>query len=224
MRIFLLDDYHKMTKPKYSIILTKVCSGVYKYTSDFASPPISHDDFFLLVKDYRDANNDFEAGGGDFKAVYDTNKTAMTKGLDTVKDYVEGLPNLTVDLANLSGFTINKQSLSESKVPNAPVFSHLTRFGGGTMDFTCGALDDAEYYGAILVDGKGLPEGYSFANGILDMPEGMNPRVIYNLLKQRVKTYYKLTNNKEYTIYFYAGNTAGVSPLSTGTTFSASDK
>ena len=223
MKIFLLDDYHRMTKPKYSKILTKVCNGVYGNTEDFMDPPISQADFLLLVKNYRDNNEQFEAGGTEYKAALDTSKTKLNNGMDTVKDYVEDLPNLTVDLANLSGFTLNKQSLSESLIPDTPVFNHLVRLGGGTFRFYYDAVDDAEYYGAFLVEGKGLPTGSFFANGILDVPEGMSPRILWHTLKQRIKTVYNLTLNKEYTIYYFAGNTAGVSGLSKGLTFTASN-
>lgn len=130
MKIFLLDDYHRTNKKNYSKLLTKVCNGVYRHTSNFADPPIIEDDFLLLVKTYRDNNDQFEAGNREYKAAYDTSKIKMTSGLDTVKDYVEGLPNLTVVLGNLSGFTVNKQSLSENVVPEKPVFKELARLGG----------------------------------------------------------------------------------------------
>lgn len=223
MRIFLLDDYHRMTKPKYSIILTKVSKGVYGHPDDFIDPPILEADFLELVKNYRDINNEFEAGTGDFKAALDSSITKLNNGMDVVKDYVEGLPNLTVDLANLSGFTLNKQSLSESLIPETPVYVRLVHLGGGTTRFYYASVDNAEYYGAFLVEGKGLPEGSFFANGILELPDGVKPRTFWHTLKQRVKTFYGLTIGKEYTLYYFAGNTAGVSGLSIGITFSASN-
>ena len=222
MEIYLLNDYHRMTKPKYSIILTKVCNGVYKNTAKFASPPITKVDFLLLVKSYRDVNDEVVAGAADLKPLYKINKKAMTKGLDTVKEYVEGLPNLTEELAKLSGFTLNKQSLSASVIPSVPFFKSLTRKAGGTTKFNFSVVEHAEYYGAILVEGKGLPAGYTFIDGLLDVPGGRNPRILYHTLRQRIKTFYNLTIGKEYTIYYYAGNRAGVSFLSEGTTFMAS--
>ena len=223
MKIFLLDDYHRTAKKNYSKLLTKVCNGVYGHTSDFVDPPIIEDDFLLLVKTYRDNNDQIEAGNREYKNAYDTSKIKMTAGLDTVKAYVEDLPNLTVVLGNLSGYTVNKQSLSENVVPKTPVFKALVRLGGGTMVFCVDAVDNAEYYGAFLIEGSGLPEGSSFANGILEMPDGTKQRVFWHTLKQRVKAFYNLTTGKEYTIFYFAGNTAGVSYLSDGKTFTASD-
>ena len=223
MKIFLLDDYHRMTKPKYSIILTKVCKGVYGHTAEFVAPPILEADFFALVNNYRDINNEFEAGAADYKAALDTAITKLNNGMDTLKDYVEELPNLTVELANLSGFTLNKQSLSDSLIPDKPVYIRLVHLGAGSTRFYYASVDNAEYYGAFLVEGKGLPEGSFFANGILELPDGTKPRMFWHTLKQRVKTFYGLTIGKEYTLYYFAGNTAGVSGLSDGLTFSASN-
>lgn len=91
------------------------------------------------------------------------------------------------------------------------------------MVFYVDAVDNAEYYGAFLIEGPKLPEGSTFANGILEMPEGTKQRVFWHTLKQRVKAFYNLTTGKEHTIYYFAGNTAGVSTLSEGKPFTASD-
>lgn len=224
MSISLLDDYHNTTKPKFNTLLTKVTNGVYGHAADFPAPTITAVNFGLRVTGYRDANNQYEAGGHDFKADYDMSKTLMIEDLDTVKKYVEELPGFSVDLGNLSGFTVNKQGISSGVVPGQPVFRLLTRLGSGTHSFDFEPVDGAEYYGTYLIEGDAMPAGAIFTNGILDFPGGTTVRILHNCLKQKLKIYYNLIAGKTYTIFAYAGNSAGVSILSDGLTFTASNK
>ena len=221
MELFILDDYHKCKKLAYSTILTKVSSGLYGIGNigSFPAPTIPKAEFLILVSNYRTANLDYEAGGVDEKPDYDTALTAMMKGLDSGKEYVMGLPGLTLNLIALSGYTPNKQSVSSSVVPLAPLFVKFTRFAGGVMSFEFSAVDGAEFYNAYLVEGNALPAGTTFANGKFDFPKNATARLIVDSTKQRLKTYHNLTIGQEYTIYPTAGNSAGVSFLGVGTTF-----
>jgi len=177
----------------------------------------------LQVSNYRSDNLAYEAGGVDEKPAYDMSLTAILGSLDSGKAYVESLPELSVDLINLSGYTPNKQSVSSSIVSNAPLLRKINRLGGGTMSFEYDSSKGAEFYGTYLVEGNAWPAGYTFVNGILDFPKTADARLLQNCLKQRLKVYYNLVNNQEYTIFSYAGNAAGVSLLSIGTTFTASN-
>lgn len=227
MKLFILNDYHVTTKLHYNTLLTKVSNGLYgpANIASFPLPTIIKTAFALLVTDYRFANNEYEAGGTDEKPAYDTAVTAMNGGLDTMKAYVEALPNLTLDLINLSGFTPNKQSNSASKIPEPQVLREIVRLNGGTtMTFDYEPAEGAEFYGTYIVEGNGWPAGYTFINGILDFPKTANARLLHNGLKQRFKTYHNLTIGQQYTIFPYAGNAAGVSTLGVGTTFIASNK
>ena len=118
MKLYILDDYHECPKLKYSTTLTKVSNGLYGTANigEFPAPTITKTAFLLLVTTYRSATLAHEVGGPDEKPAYDAALTAMTAGLDSGKAYVEGLPALSVDLINLSGFTPNKQSVSSSVV------------------------------------------------------------------------------------------------------------
>ena len=224
MSVSLLDDYHNTTKPKFNNLLTKVTNGVYGHVSEFPAPTITAANFKLRVDAYREANNQLEAGGHDFKADFEIRKTEMIVDLDTVKKYVVELPGFSVDLGNLSGYTVNKQGISSGVAPGQPVFRLLTRLGSGTHSFDFNPVDGAEYYGTYLIEGDGMPEGAVFSNGILDIPAGTTVRILHNCSKQKMKIYDNLTIGKTYTIFSYAGNSAGVSILSDGITFTASNK
>jgi hypothetical protein len=224
MQLFILDDYHDCKKLFFSTILTKVSNGLYGIDNigSFPSPTIAKAAFLLLVSTYRSANLDYEAGGVDEKPAYETALSAVIEALDSGKAYVGGLPGLTVNLINLSGFTPNKQSVSSSKVPDQPIFHSITRVAGGTNIFDFYPVDGAEFYGAYLIPGSALPNGSTFTDGILFIPGGMIAGLVHHALKQRIKTFKNLTIGQQYTIFYYAGNSAGVSLLSVGTTFTPS--
>lgn len=226
MKLFILNDYHTGTKLHYNTMLTKISNGIYGTANigSFATPTITKTAFLLLVADYRNANNEYEAGGVDEKGAYDIAATNMTAALDTLKDYVEGLPAFSFDLINLSGFTPNKQSISASTVPGKPVFHELVHLGGGPVSVEFISPDTTGYYGLYVVEGEGLPTGTTFTNGVLDFPKGADVRLLHNANKQRVKTVHNLIIGQQYTAYAYAGNTAGVSLLSDGITFTSSNK
>jgi|GEM_PF-1573295 len=226
MEPFILDDFHVCKKLFFSTFLTRVSNGLYGTANilSFPSPTIPKVDFLLKVSTYRFDNLAYEAGGVDEKPAYDASVTAIMGALDSGKAYVESLPGLSVDLINLSGYTPNKQSVSGSVVPLPPDLRQINRLGGGTMSFEYDPSVGAEFYGAYLVEGNTWPAGYAFANGILDFPKLANARLLHNALKQRLKVYFNLVVGQEYTIFSYAGNTAGISRLSDGTTFTASNK
>ncbi len=226
MKLFILNDYHTGTKLHYNTTLTKVSNGIYGTANigSFATPTITKTAFLLLVSNYRTANNEYEAGGEDEKGAYDIAATNMTEGLDTLKDYVEGLPGFSFDLINLSGFTPNKQSVSASTVPGKPVFHELFHLGGGPVSVEFMSPDTTTYYGLYVVEGSELPTGTTFANGVLDFPKGSGVRLLHNANKQRVKIIHNLIIGQQYTAFAYAGNSAGVSLLSDGLTFTSSNK
>ena len=225
MKLYILEDYHECPKLKYSTTLTKVSNGLYGAANigEFPAPTIAKTAFLTLVTTYREATLAHEAGGIDEKPAYDAALEAMTAGLDSGKAYVEGLPAFSLTLINTSGYTPNKQSVSSSVVPGQPVLRLITRLGGGTMSFDYDAVEGAEFYGTYIVEGNSWPAGFTFINGVLDYPKTAEARLLHNALKQRNKTYHNLTIGVEYTIFSYAGNTAGVGNLSLGTTFTASN-
>ena len=224
MSIYLLDDYHNTTKPLYNTLLTKVNNGVFGHPTEFLTPPLTKAAFLIKVNAYRDANNEYEAGGSDFKGDYELAKGQMINELDVVKAYVEALPSFSVILGNLSGFNVNKQGISSGLVPTAPVLRTLTRNGGGTITFYYNAIDGADYYGTILVEGDSWPANCVYTSGLLGISKGLTVGIMHNSTKQRTKIHHNLIINQQYTIFSYAGNAVGVSILSDGVTFTASNK
>ncbi len=224
MKLSILQDYHHFNKQDFNTFLTDIENGIYGHIIEFASPPLTKINYELQVKNYREANYSFESGGHIFKGAYDIAKTSIMGGLDTLRLYVENLPGVSVDLINLSGFHLYKQSITSSIVPGQPILKDVTRPGGAVLTFEFKPVDGAEYYGAYLVESGLLPDGFSFINGILDIPSGTNPRILLNCLKSKIKTFSGLKLNTEYTVYGYCGNTAGISILSEATTVTCSNK
>lgn len=197
---------------------------MFGHPTEFVTPPLTKAAYLIKVNAYRDANNEYEAGGSDFKADYELAKGQMTNELDIVKAYVEGLPTFSVILGNLSGFNVNKQGISSGLVPETPVLRTLTRNGSGTITFYYNAVDGADYYGTYLVEGDVMPAGCVYTSGILSIAKGLTAGIMHNGTKQRTKIYHNLVINQQYTIFAYAGNPVGVSILSEGVTFTASNK
>ena len=224
IKLSVLLDYHNFNKKDFNIFLSDVNNGIYGHVIEFDKPPVSKVGYELLVKNYRDNNYSFESGGHIFKGVLDISRTAMICGLDSLREYVEILPGINIDLVNLSGFHIYKQSITSSVVPVQPILKNFTRPGGAVLSFEFLPVEGAEYYGAYLVEGGALPEGYTFINGVLDIPAGNNPRILHNCLKSKLKIFSALKLKTEYTVYGYCGNSAGVSILSDGTSAICSNK
>jgi len=224
MELTVLQDYHKFKKPDFNKFLTDVDNGIYSHLIEFASPSPTKAIYEGLVKSYRDTNIAFETGGRAFKPAYEIATTTMMGGLDTLRLYVLGLPNLTYNLIVLSGYHPNKQSKTSSVIPNQPVLKSVNRPGGPVLIFEFHPVDGAEYYGAILVENGTLPADYTLINGILDFPTGFTGRILHNFNSSKTCTFSGLKLNTQYTVYGYCGNTAGVSILSEGTPVTCSNK
>ena len=224
MDLTILQDYHKFTKPHFNNFLTDVDNGIYGHTAEFATPSITKAIYEGYVKSYRDTNLAFETGGRAFKPAYEIATTTMMEGLDNLRLYLLGLPNLTYNLIVLSGYHPNKQSKSNSVIPNQPILKTVTRPGGPILIFEFNPVDGAEYYGTILVEGGTLPEDFIFNHGILDLPTGIKGRILHNFNASRNSTFSGLKLNTLYTVYGYCGNSAGVSILSEGIPVTCSNR
>jgi hypothetical protein len=84
---------------------------------------------------------------------------------------------------------------------------------------SCNKIDGANYYGCIMVIGAALPEGtFLSADGklVFEGNAGPTPKIVFDLNQQREKKFSGLQHDETYYFYFYAVNSAGVSPLSEG--------
>jgi len=224
MDLTILQDYHNFKKPSFNNFLTDISNGIYSHITDFEPPSITKTIYDGFVKSYRDNNQAFETGGRAFKPAYEISKTTMMGGLDTLRLYVLGHPNFSLNLIGLSGFHPNKQSKTSNITPNQPILKTVTRPGGPVLIFEFHPVDRADYYGAILVEGGTLPENFTFINGILDLPTGITVRLMENVSISRIKTFSGLKLGVQYTVFGFCGNTAGVSILSEGTPVTCSNK
>jgi len=224
MKLSILQDFHEYNKHNFDNFLTGIQNGIYSHTTEFTTPSLTKIIFDGLVSNYRTRNYAFETGGRGFKPDYEIAFTAIMGGLDNLRLYVLGLPNLSVNLIQLSGFHENKQSISSSVVPGQPIFKSVTRPGGAVLTFEFKPVDGAEYYGVILVEGGALPANYTFINGILDLPTCISERILHNFNSSKISTFSGLKLGILYHAYCYCGNSAGVSILSEGTPVTCSNK
>ena len=109
--------------------------------------------------------------------------------------------------------------------PAQPV-GHAKRGAPLEIDAECDALDNAEYYGCLMMESGPLPDNVTItAEGKLvvgaDKPSAAGPSptgLQADFTKQRKKKFTALKHDVNYWFYFYAVNAAGVSPLSEGVT------
>jgi len=217
MKVFVLKDYPYMDKPNFAKFLTSVSNGVFVYVLVFLLPPVTGVNFLAAVKNYNTANENYELGGKGFKGAYTTTRNIVLGMLDLLHDYVNKLPNLTSEMALLSGFNENNVITGGIASLGVAIFYKSTRMATGVLKIEYHKVTGAKYYGIILVEGGLLPAGTTFFHGVLTIPEGNHPKMIFDVSQQRVKTFSNLTVNTEYNAYAFSGNANGVSALSVAT-------
>lgn len=132
-------------------------------------------------------------------------------GLDTTAEYVDALPDLTEAIIILAGYTPTKVSDSKAVVPDAPVIKNIEQGPTGTLQVEAEAVSGADYYGCLITEFPlDTNKGVIFFEGNIII-EQLNLRM--EVSKSRKKKIMNLRSKTEYWFYFYAGNSAGVSPL-----------
>ena len=222
MKVYVLKDYRYMDKPSFSKFLTSVSNGVFVYVLVFLLPPVTSENFLIAVKNYNTANDNYEMGGKGYKGPYITTRNIILGMLDLLHDYINKLPNLTSEIALLSGFNENNVITGGISTLDVAVFYKTTKVAIGVLKIEYHKVTGAKYYGIILVEGGLLPAGTTFIHGVLTLPAGTNPKLIFDVSQQRVKTLSNLTVNTEYNAYAFSGNANGVSALSVATPFTIS--
>ena len=222
MKIYALRDYPYFKKHLFAMFLIQILNGVFQYVLLFATPPVTKAAFSAAVDAYTLASNNYASGGRNFKAPYDGAYAAVLAMLDELLDYVNRLPNLTSEMIGFSGFHENNIISGAVNPLLQAIFYKLVKLGGGVMEVEYHLVDGADYYGMFIVVGEVLPAGTTFIDGVLTLPLGMNPIIIHNFTKQRVKRFSNLINKTTYYVYCYSGNSATVSPLSIATEFTYS--
>jgi hypothetical protein len=215
-------DYHEFSGGDLESQGHKVSTGIYGNSGTFTTPPMTKTVFDQLVEDVHNTYEAYIHGGADQKGAYMTARTALITALDTIAKYVDGLSGVNEDMIVLAGFTPTKTGQTKAVVPVAPEIdiNSIDTKTKGWLKLTCKNVQGAEFYGCIVLE-QPLNDSVSMLFGQVSFsaPSGPGP-VPFNVRMVVTKGRYKevpgLTSAREYWVYFYAGNTAGVSPLSNG--------
>ncbi len=221
MPVFILKDYRSISKKKFAILLTNLTNGLYFYVLVFLLPTVIKSDFDLAVTAYTKASKDYAAGGKGFKVAYVTARDNMLAILDKLHNYVTIMPGLDLIIATQSGFNLNPAAVVVALVQ--ATLKKITRLGGNAIKVEYNIVPGATYYVMILVEDGVLPPGVSFANGIWSIPKGLNPRIIVNNTKPRIKIFNDLISDTKYSLLCFSGNASSVSVMSDATNFTFSN-
>lgn len=221
MPVFILKDFRSLSKKKFAILLTNLTNGLYFYILVFLLPPETKVDFDIAVTAYTKASKEYDAGGKGFKVAFVTARDKMLAILDKLHNYVTVLPGLDLIIATQSGFNLNPAAVVVALVQ--ATLRKMTRLGGNAIRVEYNIVPGATYYVMILVEDGVLPAGVSFANGIWSIPKGLNPRIIVNNTKPRIKTFNDLVSDMKYSLLCFSGNASSVSVMSDATNFTFSN-
>ena len=213
MKLRALVNYRKGNKTLFLAIITAIMNGIFVNTSTYATPPVTKANYTIAFDNYIKANRDFVIGGNGFKSAYTTARAALVSILDSLNEYVNAMPSLSLVMIGQSGFMSNNPSVS-STIPLQAVGLTFKRLGGNALETDCTVVVGTEDYGAILVEGGLLPIGFTLESNILDLPSGTSLRIRHHLSIQRTKQWHNLTVGLDYNLYYYSKNSAGVSVLS----------
>jgi len=135
--------------------------------------------------------------------------------------------NEEMDEADVKKCGLNPRDTIATRVPvpEAPHIVTVARGQTGELLPTCAAVENATYYGCLLVAKNPLPAWLRFENGQLRALEpdpallnaGVNfmaVQYLHDMTRGRKKKVGGLQEGVVYYVYFYAGNASGLSPLS----------
>jgi hypothetical protein len=200
----------------------RVSSGIYGNAGTFTAPPYTQVVFDGLVTDVHDTYEAYFNGGLEQKGEYMTAYGLLLTALNDTATYVDGLPGLTEAMITLAGYTPTKTGVTSAVICAAPVIDKIDRETKGVLKPWCKPVAGADYIGCIVMDQPiGTSVSFVFGQIAIDggspVPPGPGfPTVRLIVTKGRKKVVPGLTSGKEYWVYFYAGNAAGVSDLSAG--------
>lgn len=204
-------NYHQISSSELDTFAHAVADGIYNNATTFTAPPLTQPAFSALLSAYHSAYEEYKNGGKNQKGAFLIAKNNLMAGLDTTADYVDGLPDLTEAIIILAGYTPTKVSDSKAVVPAAPAVKSIEQGASGTLQVEAEAVSGADYYGCLITEFPLEPnKGVIFFEGNI-IVEQLNLRLELN--KSRKKKIMNLRPKTEYWFYFYAGNSAGVSPL-----------
>jgi hypothetical protein len=215
-------DYHEFSGPDLETQGHKVSTGIYSNDPPFTAPPYAKLVFDGMVEDVHNTYEAYHNGGVAQKGAYMTARNILITALDTTGKFVDDLTGVDDAMITLAGFRPTKTGQTKSVVPVAPELDMdaIDTKTKGWLKFTSKPVAGAEFYGCIVLE-QPLNDNISFVFGQVSFssPPGPGP-IPFNVRMVVTKGRYKelpgLTSGREYWVYLYAGNTAGVSSLSNG--------
>ncbi len=211
-----------------------VSNGIFTNTGTFTSPPIAQATLDALILDCNTKYGQYK-GHVVTKTEMLVARDALITGLDTMSQYVDSVALGNETVIGLSGFEATKGSASEQVPPAKPEGVEFTRTNTGELTTDCPKIAGAEFYGAIFIRNNQIPAGIMINEGgqivVNDGGDGTPPgpaapgpgvpemKYILDFNKSRRKKFIGLEPGVTYWVYYYAVNTAGVSPLSDGVSF-----
>ncbi len=218
-------SYHSIKLTALAPFALGVRDGIYNNNPPFTLPPLTQLIFEGLVTDYSNKYAAYKAHT-ETKAEMEIAKGYLMTGLDTMSNYVNTVANGDANIIAQAGFVPTKGSASQQNPPVEPTGVTLNRLGAGELVSDCPVVEGAEFYGAVLTQSP-IPASIIMVNGQIVLNDsGVTPSTtpipgpspsaigIIDFNKSRRKIFIGLTPGITYYIYYWAGNTAGVSSLS----------
>ena len=201
----------------------KTSAGVFGNNPPFTSPPMTKIVFDGLVEAVHNTYEAYTDGGLGQKGAYLIARVNLITALDTTAKYVDELPGVTEAIIILAGFKATKTGDSTAVIPATPELDKVERGVTGVLMPECKTVHGADFYGCLVAAGEPLAGiGMNSSGQIVAMQDsGPAPvpgppaiALVIDVNKSRKKKITGLVKGVDYYIYFYAGNSAGVSDLS----------
>ena len=206
-------DYKRASDDALDLKATAVKIGLAAHTTPFSSPPVSPTALAALIVTYSSTNAAYKRGGLDQKPAFINAKIALLDALDQNADYVDEIADGNEELIINAGYVPTKTSASSKPAPAKPTGVTAVRGSAtGQVVVECESVDYAEYYGLIMSNTAEIP-GFVFQDGVVGA-DGTNVKLILDINKGRKKIMENLNPGTTYYFWMYAGNAAGISPLS----------
>jgi hypothetical protein len=207
-------NYHRMKILDRGVFASGVLEAYYKNNPPFTAPVIPEADFKNLLKNYHSTYSDYANGGKLNKGEWLQTQKALIKGLDDIADDVDEVAKGDENVVEKGGFKSIKTFRSDKAEPATPVVEWIDRGVDGQILTRCNMLGLEVYYGCLLTEGEPLPQGMQMTNGCMKILQGLTFAIYLEENKSRKKSFTHLKSGTRYYAYFFARNSAGVSPLS----------
>lgn len=223
-------NYHGFNGTDLDTLAHLVAEGIYSTGSPFSTPPITKTVYEELVSVFHEKYEAYKNGGKAQKGPYETARENLIEALDTLVEYVDGLPGLTDAIIETAGFVPAKSGQSATVPPTTPTGVVMEQGASGEIITYSDAQPGDNSYGCFFTSYTPMPEGFGINNAgqiiivndkpVPAPPPGADPSadgprtIIIDLNKSRKKRFSGLIKGVEYFACYWASNTAGVSQLS----------